>query len=322
MNTWRSRRVLITGAEGFIGSTLARLLQAEGAEVRAFAHYKPYGDKGNLAGLDVGVLAGDIRDAGRVADAVAGCEVVFHLAALVGIPYSYEAPESYVATNVVGTHNVVAACQRHGARLVHTSTSEVYGTARTVPIAEDHPLRPQSPYSASKIGADMIALSYWHAYELPVSVVRPFNTYGPRQSARAIIPTILEQLHAGVREIKVGSTTPTRDFTYVEDTARGFMAVAASASTVGEVVNLGSGKEISVGELAGLLIDIGGANAKVVTDHSRRRPARSEVDRLLAANGKAKALTGWEPQVGLREGLARTSEWVRRHRRADLSYQV
>jgi NAD dependent epimerase/dehydratase len=322
MNTWRSRRVLITGAEGFIGSTLARLLQAEGAEVRAFAHYKPYGDKGNLTGLDVGVLAGDIRDAGRVADAVAGCEVVFHLAALVGIPYSYEAPESYIATNVVGTHNVAAACQRHGARLVHTSTSEVYGTARAVPIAENHPLQPQSPYSASKIGADMIALSYWHAYELPVSVVRPFNTYGPRQSARAIIPTILEQLHAGVREIKLGSTTPTRDFTYVEDTARGFLAIAASANTVGEVVNLGSGKEISVGELAGLLIDIVGADAKVIADDSRRRPTRSEVGRLLAANAKAKALTGWEPQVGLREGLARTSEWVRRHRRADLSYQL
>jgi NAD dependent epimerase/dehydratase len=322
MNTWSGRTALVTGAEGFIGSTLARLLRAEGAEVRAFAHYKPYGDKGNLAGLDVPVISGDIRDAGRVLDAVAGCDVVFHLAALVGIPYSYQAPESYVATNVTGTHNVVAACRRSGARMVHTSTSEVYGTARSVPIAETHPLQPQSPYSASKIGADMMALSYWHAFEVPVSVVRPFNTYGPGQSARAIIPTILEQLHAGGRDIKLGSTTPTRDFTYVDDTARGFMAVAASDRAVGEVVNLGTGKEISMGDLAALLIELTGGDARVVLDESRRRPTRSEVDRLVADNSKAGALTGWQPQVGLRDGLARTSEWIRTRRRADLSYLV
>ncbi len=319
MNPWKGRTVLVTGAEGFIGSTLTRLLLAEGADVRAFTHYKPYGEKGNLAGVDVRVTTGDVRDAGLVLDAIAGCEVVFHLTALVGIPYSYQAPESYVATNVVGTHNVVAACQRRGVRLVHTSTSEVYGTARKVPITETHPLQPQSPYSASKIGADMMALSYWHAYELPVSVVRPFNTYGPGQSARAVIPAILEQLHAGVRDIKLGSTAPTRDFTYVEDTARGFMAVGASDKAIGQVVNLGSGKEISMGDLAALLIDITGADAKVVFDESRRRPTRSEVDRLLAGNTKARDLTGWEPQVSLRDGLARTSEWVRTRRRADLS---
>ncbi|TWP51948.1 SDR family NAD(P)-dependent oxidoreductase [Lentzea tibetensis] len=322
MTYWAGRRVLVTGAEGFIGSALVRLLMEAGANVRAFAHYKPYAEKGHLAGLDVEVFTGDVRDTGRVADAVAGCSHVFHLAALIGIPYSYQAPESYVATNVTGTHNITAACHRHGARLVHTSTSEVYGTARVVPIAETHPLQPQSPYSASKIGADMMALSYWHAFALPVSVVRPFNTYGPRQSARAIIPTILEQLHAGVREIKLGAVTPTRDFTFVEDTARGFLAVASSDKTLGEVVNLGSGKEISMGDLASLLISITGADASVVLDSSRLRPSGSEVDRLLADPGKALALTGWTPQVSLREGLTRTSEWISGHGQGVLSYQV
>lgn len=315
-------RALVTGAEGFIGSTLVALLQDEGVDVRAFAHYKPYAEHGNLAGLDVEVLAGDVRDGGRVADAVAGCDVVFHLAALVGIPYSYQAPESYVAVNVTGTHNVAAACQRHGARLVHTSTSEVYGSARTVPITETHPLQPQSPYSASKIAADMMALSYWYAFELPVSVVRPFNTYGPKQSARAVIPTILEQLHAGATEIRLGATTPTRDFTYVEDTARGFLAVARSEAAVGEVVNLGAGKEITMGDLAELLIEITGSTAKVVTDPARLRPSRSEVTRLLSDNSKAQALTGWAPKVDLREGLTRTSDWIRTHRRDELSYSV
>lgn len=322
MTIWHGRKVLVTGAEGFIGSTLASLLQDAGADVRAFVHYKPYAERGNLAGVDVETYAGDVRDAGRVADAVEGCEVVFHLAALIGIPYSYEAPESYVATNVTGTHNIVAACRRHDARLVHTSTSEVYGTAQTVPIAETHPLQPQSPYSASKIGADMMALSYWHAFQTPVSIVRPFNTYGPKQSARAVIPTILEQLHAGVSQIKLGAMTPTRDFTYVEDTARGFMAVGASDKAVGEAVNLGVGKEIAMGDLAALLIDITGSSAQVVVDPARLRPTGSEVDRLLADNSKAAALTGWTPKVSLREGLTRTSEWIRTHRRKDLTYQV
>ena len=315
-------RALVTGAEGFIGSTLVALLRDAGVDVRAFAHYKPYAEQGNLAGLDVEVITGDVRDAGRVADAVAGRDVVFHLAALVGIPYSYQAPESYVAVNVTGTHNVAAACRRHGARLVHTSTSEVYGSARSVPIAETHPLQPQSPYSASKIAADMMALSYWYAFELPVSVVRPFNTYGPKQSARAVIPTILEQLHAGATEIRLGATTPTRDFTYVEDTARGFLAVARSEAAVGEVVNLGSGKEIAMGDLAELLIDITGSTARVVTDPTRLRPSRSEVTRLLADNSRARELTGWAPAVSLREGLTRTSDWIRAHRRGEPSYQV
>ncbi|GAA1164610.1 NAD dependent epimerase/dehydratase [Kitasatospora gansuensis] len=314
MNDWTGKRVLVTGGEGFIGSTLVDLLVERGAEVRALVHYKPYAERGYLAGHlrsgQVEMLAGDVRDAGRVQDAVAGCDTVFHLAALIGIPYSYQSPEAYVQTNVVGTQNVAAACLRHGARLVHTSTSEVYGTAITAPITEEHPLQPQSPYSASKIGADMTALSYWHAFELPVSVVRPFNTYGPRQSARAVIPAILAQLHSGARQIKLGSVTPTRDFTYVTDTAEGFLAVAVADRAVGQVLNLGTGSEISIGELAGQLIAASGRDAEVVVDPSRLRPSGSEVERLLADNSRVRELAGWQPRVTLAEGLRHTSAWV------------
>ncbi|MFJ3216584.1 SDR family NAD(P)-dependent oxidoreductase [Kitasatospora sp. NPDC086801] len=316
---WTGRTVLVTGAEGFIGSTLVDLLVARGARVRALVHYKPYAERGYLARYladpdsPVEMLAGDVRDAGRVLDAVAGCDTVFHLAALIGIPYSYQAPEAYVQTNVVGTQNVAAACLRHGARLVHTSTSEVYGTAITAPIDEHHPLQPQSPYSASKIGADMMALSYWHAFELPVSVVRPFNTYGPRQSARAVIPTILAQLHSGAREIRLGSTTPTRDFTYASDTAEGFLAIARADRTLGETVNLGTGSEVSIGDLAKALIVASGRDAEIVVDPTRLRPGGSEVERLLSDNRKARDLAGWQPQVGLDEGLRHTSDWVAEH---------
>ncbi|GAA2910878.1 NAD-dependent 4,6-dehydratase LegB [Streptomyces thioluteus] len=316
-DTWQDRTVLVTGAEGFIGSTLVDLLVERGARVRVLAHYKPYAERGHLArhfGPDspVEVLAGDVRDANRVTDAVAGCDTVFHLAALIGIPYSYAAPEAYVQTNVAGTENVAAACRRHGVRrMLHTSTSEVYGTARTVPIREDHPLQPQSPYSASKIGADMLALSYAHTFDLPVTVVRPFNTYGPRQSARAVIPTILSQLHSGADEIRLGSTTPTRDFTYVTDTAEGFLALADCDRAIGHAVNLGTGREISVGDLAVSLIRASGRDAKVVVDESRLRPAGSEVERLLSDNSRAREWAGWSPRVDLAEGLARTSDWVR-----------
>ncbi|MEW2524509.1 GDP-mannose 4,6-dehydratase [Streptomyces sp. NPDC047071] len=312
---WNDRTVLVTGAEGFIGSTLVDLLLERGARVRAFVHYKPYGEKGNLAHLlgdpRVEFLAGDVRDPGRVSDAVAGCDTVFHLAALIGIPYSYDSPGAYVQTNVVGTENVAEACRRHAVRrLVHTSTSEVYGTARAVPISESHPLQPQSPYSASKIGADMAVLSHWHAFELPVAVVRPFNTYGPRQSARAVIPTILAQLHSGAREIKLGSLTPTRDFTYVTDTARGFLAVAESERALGHVVNLGVGREISIGELAEALVAASGREARVVVDPARLRPAGSEVERLVSDNSRAREWAGWTPEVSLKDGLRRTSAWV------------
>ncbi|KUL34871.1 NAD-dependent dehydratase [Streptomyces sp. NRRL F-4489] len=314
--SWAGRKVLVTGAEGFIGSALVDLLVAAGAEVRAFVHYKPYAEKGNLArylepGGPVEMVAGDVRDAGRVMDAVAGCDTVFHLAALIGIPYSYDSPGAYVQTNVVGTENVAEACRRHGVRrMVHTSTSEVYGTALTAPISEEHPLQPQSPYSASKIGADMMALSHWHAFELPVTVVRPFNTYGPRQSARAVIPTILAQLHAGARQIKLGSLTPTRDFTFVTDTAAGFLALAGCDRALGQVVNLGSGREISIGALAEALIAASGRDAEVVVDADRLRPSGSEVERLLSDNSRAREWAGWQPRVSLKEGLARTSEWV------------
>ncbi|MGW4647424.1 SDR family NAD(P)-dependent oxidoreductase [Kitasatospora sp. NPDC004289] len=314
---WTGRRVLVTGAEGFIGSTLVDLLVARGASVRALVHYKPYAERGYLArhlsGGQVEMLAGDVRDPGRVQDAVAGCDTVFHLAALIGIPYSYQAPEAYVQTNVVGTQNVAAACLRHGARMVHTSTSEVYGTARTVPITEEHPLQPQSPYSASKIGADMAALAHWHSFELPVTVVRPFNTYGPRQSARAVIPTILAQLHSGARQIRLGSTTPTRDFTFATDTAEGFLAAARSEAALGRVLNLGTGREISIGDLAHRLIAASGREAEVVTDPGRLRPGGSEVERLLSDNRLARELTGWQPRVTLDQGLRETSAWVAAH---------
>ena len=314
--TWAGRTVLVTGGEGFIGSTLVDHLLERGANVRAYVHYKPYGSAGYLAGRedDVEILAGDVRDGERVSEAVHGCDTVFHLAALIGIPYSYVAPESYIQTNVVGTYNVVNACRRHGTRrMVHTSTSETYGTALTVPISEEHPLQPQSPYSASKIGADMMALSFKHSFDVPVAVIRPFNTYGPRQSARAVIPTILSQLHSGATEIKLGSTTPTRDFNYVDDTARGFIAVAESDRALGHVVNVGSGREISIGDLAELLVQVSGCDAKVVSDESRVRPDNSEVERLLCDNTRARDWCAWQPQVSLEEGLRRTSDWVREH---------
>jgi NAD dependent epimerase/dehydratase len=312
---WAGTRVTVTGGEGFIGSTLVERLVREGASVTALTLYDPLGRKGWLdpeVVPDVRVMPGDVRDAERVHESVAGSEVVFHLAALIGIPYSYVAPDSYVQVNVQGTQNVAHACRRAGvARMVHTSTSETYGTARTVPIAEDHPLQPQSPYSASKIGGDMMALSFHHAFDLPVAVVRPFNTYGPRQSTRAVIPTILSQLHAGADVISLGSTTPTRDFNYVDDTVAGFLAVAGCDRAVGEVVNIGSGREISIGDLVRTLVEVTGSAAEVVVDPSRLRPAGSEVERLLCDNTRAREWAGWEPVVPLEEGLARTSAWVR-----------
>jgi NAD dependent epimerase/dehydratase len=312
---WSGVRVCVTGGEGFIGSHLVERLVREGASVRVLALYNPFGRYGWLdpqVHTEVELLPGDVRDPERVFQAIDGTEVVFHLAALIGIPYSYVAPSSYVQVNVEGTVNVAEACRRAGVRrMVHTSTSETYGTAITVPISEDHPMQPQSPYSASKIGADNMALSFHHAFDLPVAVDRPFNTYGPRQSTRAVIPTILSQLHRGVKEIKLGATTPTRDFTFVEDTASGFLAVASCDRALGQVVNLGSGQEISVGDLVKLLVEVTGSDATIVTDEARLRPAGSEVERLLADNTRAREWTGWTPTVSLREGLTRTSEWVR-----------
>jgi NAD dependent epimerase/dehydratase len=313
---WNGKRVLVTGGEGFIGSHLVERLVREGASVRVLALYDPFGRYGWLDAVqsDIDLLPGDVRDSERVAGAVEGCDVVFHLAALIGIPYSYVAPESYVQVNVQGTVNVATACRRHGVeRMVHTSTSETYGTAITAPIPESHPMQPQSPYSASKIGADMMALSFHHSFELPVAVVRPFNTYGPRQSTRAVIPTILTQLHRGAKQIQIGATSPTRDFNYVDDTVAGFLAVAGCDRAVGEVVNIGSGEEISIGELVQLLIEITGSSAELVTDEERVRPAGSEVGRLLCDNTRAREWAGWEPEISLEQGLRRTSQWISEH---------
>ncbi len=313
MSSWSGRRVLVTGAEGFIGSHLTELLLQEGAEVRALVHYNPFGKWGWLQDHadDVEILLGDVRDGERVAKVVEGRDVVFHLAALIGIPYSYDAPESYLQTNVIGSYNVLAACRRAGvSRMIQTSTSEVYGSALRVPIDESHPLQPQSPYSASKIGGDMTALSFHHSFDLPVAVVRPFNTYGPRQSTRAIIATVLAQLFSGSDEIRIGATSPTRDFNFVTDTARGFLAVAECDQALGNVVNIGSGREISIGDLVELLIRISGKEARVVSDAERLRPAGSEVERLLCDNTRAREWAGWKPEVDLEEGLRRTAGWV------------
>ena len=313
MARWSGRRVLVTGAEGFIGSHLVEELLAAGAEVRALVHYNPFGRWGWLHehGGDVEILAGDVRDAERVAHAAAGVDVIFHLAALVGIPYSYEAPESYLQTNVLGTYNLLTAARRADvARYVQTSTSEVYGSALRVPIDEEHPLQPQSPYSASKIAADMTALSFHHAFELPVAVVRPFNTYGPRQSARAVIPAVLGQIYAGSEEIQVGATSPKRDFNFVTDTAKGFLAVAECDRALGGVVNIGSGREIAIGELIDLMIEVSGRDVRAVRAPERIRPAGSEVDRLMCDNSRALEWAGWRPQVSLEEGLRRTAQWI------------
>lgn len=319
----RKKKIFVTGADGFIGSHLTEKLLDEGHEVTAFAMYNSFGQHGWLDECDPGlcngleVISGDIRDYHRVKSAMKGADLVLHLAALIAIPYSYHAPQSYVDTNVTGTLNIVqAARELEIARVVHTSTSEVYGTAQFVPITEEHPLQGQSPYSASKIAADQIALSYYHAFNTPVAVIRPFNTYGPRQSTRAVIPTVITQCLAGQREIALGALHPTRDFSFVEDTVRGFLAVAQSDAAVGEVTNIGSGFEVSIEETAKLIAEALGVEIDIVTDQNRLRPEKSEVERLFASYEKAKQTTGWEPLYGGREGfkkgVAITAEWFKK----------
>ena len=312
------KRVLVTGADGFIGSHLTEVLVAQGCAVRAFVYYNSFNSWGWLDTLpdeqrrELDVFAGDIRDGNGVRKAMVDIDVVLHLAALIGIPFSYHSPDAYVDTNVKGTLNVLmAARDRDIERVLVTSTSEVYGTARYVPIDESHPMQGQSPYSATKIGADRIAESFYRAFDLPVVIARPFNTYGPRQSARAIIPTVITQLLSGSQEIRIGAFTPTRDFTFVGDTARGLAALAACPAAVGREVNLGSGAEIAVGRLAELLIELVNPAARLVGDEQRLRPEKSEVDRLLCDPGLARELTGWHAEVPLREGLRRTVEWFR-----------
>ena len=307
----RAPRALVTGAGGFIGSHLVEELVRDGHSVRALVHYNSRADWGNLAALpgdilaDVEVVLGDIQDPFAVDRLVAGCDVVYHLAALIGIPYSYLAPASYVSTNVNGTLNVLEAVRRHETpRMVQTSTSETYGTARYTPIDEAHPLSGQSPYSASKIASDKLAESYHRSFGLPVATLRPFNTYGPRQSLRAVIPTIAAQALRG-GEIRLGSITPVRDFLYVGDTARAFMAVAASDAAVGETLNAGTGSGITIGALAEKIIGLAGTSCQVSEDAARVRPQQSEVFELLADAGRLRELTGWAPSVALDEGLAR-----------------
>ncbi len=314
------KRVLVTGADGFIGSHLTEHLVSIGAQVRAFVCYNSFNSWGWLDSVaepmrtSLQVFAGDVRDPHGVRTAMRGCDVVMHLAALIAIPYSYHSPETYVDTNVKGTLNVVQAARELGVeRVVHTSTSEVYGTAQFVPITEEHPLQGQSPYAATKIGADQIASSFYSSFQTPIATIRPFNTYGPRQSARAVIPTIITQLAAGGRELKLGALHPTRDFNYVHDVVRGFVAVAQCDAAVGRVINVGSGHEISIRETALLIGELMGRQVSLVNDEQRVRPANSEVERLLADNTRARDLAGWSPayqgREGLRRGLCETIEW-------------
>jgi dTDP-glucose 4,6-dehydratase len=308
-------RVLVTGAGGFIGSHLCELCLAEGAAVRAFVHYNARSDWGMLEDLNkksqenIDVVAGDLRDAQSVRNAVRGCDYVFHLGALIGIPYSYKNPEDVVQTNVLGTLNVLQACLEYGVgRMVQTSTSEVYGTARYVPMDEKHPLNPQSPYAASKVGSDKLAESFYRSYGLPVVVLRPFNTYGPRQSPRAVIPAIIIQaLVSG--SVRLGSLDPRRDLTYVKDTARGFLAASSAPKVEGRTIQIGSQKEHSVADVLALVGEILKKELRVVQDPARRRPASSEVERLLASNENAKALLQWRPRVTLKKGLEQTIRW-------------
>ena len=313
-------KVLVTGADGFIGSHLVEALMVSGHQVRAFCLYNSNGSWGWLDTLpeatkeELDVVLGDIRDPLCVKEAMRGCDQVFHLAALIAIPYSYVAPASYIDTNIHGTLNIVQAARDLGvSRVVHTSTSETYGTAQFVPITEQHPQVGQSPYAASKIGADQIALSYWRSFETPVSVLRPFNTYGPRQSARAVIPTIITQVAAGQRQIRLGSLSPTRDFNFVADTCAAFQAIAATDASLGQVVNAASNFEISIGDTAALIGDVMNVDLEIVTDEQRMRPESSEVNRLFGDNTRLRNLTGWQPTYGglegFRLGLGQTAEW-------------
>ncbi len=313
-------KVLVTGSGGFIGSHLTESLLEQGYDVRAFVRYNSSGSWGWLDSFPkekkeaLDVVLGDIRDPQFVKKAMEGMDCVFHLAALIAIPYSYIAPDAYVDTNIKGTLNVLNAARELGTpRLLVTSTSEVYGTAQYVPIDEKHPYQGQSPYSATKIGADRLAESYYRSFGIPLTIVRPFNTYGPRQSARAVIPTIISQLHAGNDEIHLGSLTPTRDFVFCKDTAQGFIELSKCDAAIGREVNIATGKEISIGDLAQKMIDIIRPSARIVCEEQRMRPAKSEVERLLGSNELLYSLTGFKPQTPIEEGLKITSDWIREH---------
>ncbi len=310
------RKILVTGADGFIGSHLTETLVSAGCDVRAFAIYNSFNSWGWLDYSSkeirdsLEIFSGDIRDPHGVKEAMRGCDIVLHLAALIAIPYSYHSPDTYVDTNIKGTLNILQAAKELGiTKVVHTSTSEVYGTGQFVPISEEHPLQGQSPYSATKIAADQLAYSFYASFGLPVAIIRPFNTYGPRQSARAVIPAVITQIAAGNRKIKIGALHPTRDFSYVLDTVQGFISVAECEKTVGEVVNCGSNYEISIGDTVKLIAEIMGVDIEIETDGVRFRPEKSEVERLWCDNTKIERITGFKPQTTLREGLEKTIEW-------------
>jgi len=314
----KNKKVLVTGSDGFIGSHLVECLVEEGCKVKAFVYYNSFNNWGWLDTLSkktlnkIEIFTGDVRDTNGVREAVKGMDIVFHLAALIGIPYSYHSPDSYVDTNIKGTLNVLQAARDSGCeKILVTSTSEVYGTAKYAPIDENHPYQGQSPYSATKIGADRIAESFYRSFNLPVTIVRPFNTYGPRQSARAIIPTIITQLLNGKKEIKLGSLHPTRDFTFVKDAVSGFIEIAKSDKTVGEEINIAAQSEISIGDLANKLISLINPGAKIFEEEKRLRPKNSEVERLLGSNEKIKRLTDWEPTYSIDNGLKTTIEWFK-----------
>lgn len=314
----RNKKVLVTGSDGFIGSHLVEGLLEEGCEIRAFVYYNSFNSWGWLDSFHkeslrkIEVFAGDVRDPNGVRKAMEDIDVVFHLAALIGIPFSYHSPDSYIDTNIKGTMNILQAAREEKCRrILITSTSEVYGTAKYVPIDENHPMQGQSPYSATKIGADRVAESFYRSFNLPVTIVRPFNTYGPRQSARAVIPTIIIQLLSGKKEIRLGNVNPTRDLVYVKDTVRGFIEIAKSDNTVGEEINIATQKEISIGRLGEKIVDLINSEAKIIYDKSRIRPEKSEVERLLGSNKKIKKMTNWKQKYSLDEGLKETIEWFR-----------
>jgi len=314
----KGKKVLVTGAEGFIGSHLTEKLVELGADVTALVQYNSFNNWGWLDTFDksvkdsIKIVSGDVREYDGMKRIIKGQEVVLHLAALIAIPYSYLSPMAYVRTNVEGTTNVLEACREYDIeKIVHTSTSETYGTALYVPIDEKHPMQAQSPYSASKIGADKIAESFQKSFNMPIATIRPFNTYGPRQSARAVIPTIISQILAGKTQIKLGSLTPTRDFNYVKDTAQAFIKIAESDKTIGEVINAGSNHEITIGDTVKKIIEVIGKDVEIICDDERLRPENSEVNRLWADNTKIKELTKWSPQYSLDDGLKETVEWIK-----------
>ena len=316
----KGKNVLVTGASGFIGSHLVEALVLKGAEVKTLVRYNSRNDWGMLENIpgdikeNLDVTTGDIIDFGIVKNAIKDCDIVFHLAALIGIPYSYVAPESYVNTNIRGTLNVMQASREEGVeKIVHTSTSEVYGTAKYVPIDENHPLQGQSPYSASKIGADMLAHSYFLSFNTPIAIIRPFNTFGPRQSARAVIPTIISQAVSG-NEVNLGSLSPVRDLTFVKDTVNGFIKVAESDNSIGEIINIGNGKGITIGELAEKILHLMDSASTIRTDEGRIRPEKSEVMQLICDNSKAKKMLGWSPHYSLDDGLKETITWIEQNK--------